>query len=64
MPPTRCGAPFPPCPQRQRDAIRLLRLNELSLHEAAQSSTQSEGSLKVACHRALKSLRRAFAGED
>ncbi|MGO1003958.1 sigma-70 family RNA polymerase sigma factor [Lysobacter sp. CA196] len=44
-------------PERQREAVRLLRLNELSLSEAAAQSDQSVGSLKVACHRALKSLR-------
>lgn len=46
---------------RQREAIRLLRLRELSLSEAAAQSRQSVGSLKVACHRALKSLQQALA---
>ncbi len=46
---------------RQREAIRLLRLGELSLDEAAEQSRQSVGSLKVACHRALKSLQQALA---
>ncbi|MGO4221584.1 RNA polymerase sigma factor [Lysobacter sp. TAF61] len=45
-------------PERQREAIRLLRLDELSLREASSQSRQSEGALKVACHRALKTLRR------
>lgn len=45
---------------RQREAIRLLRLDELSLNEAAAHSEQSIGSLKVACHRALKSLKQAI----
>lgn len=48
-------------PERQREAIRLLRLNELSLNEAAAQCDQSIGSLKVACHRALKSLQRTLA---
>ncbi len=48
-------------PERQREAIRLLRLSELSLTEAAAQSDQSIGSLKVACHRALKSLQRTLA---
>jgi RNA polymerase sigma-70 factor (ECF subfamily) len=48
-------------PQRQREAIRLLRLSELSLNEAAAESDQSVGSLKVACHRAIKSLHNALA---
>ena len=46
---------------RQREAVRLLRLQELSLGEAAEISQQSIGSLKVACHRALKSLKHALA---
>ncbi len=44
-------------PTRQREAIQLLRLSELSLKQAAAQSDQSIGSLKVACHRALKALR-------
>lgn len=46
---------------RQREAIRLLRLSEMSLNEAAEQSRQSVGSLKVACHRALKSLQQILA---
>jgi RNA polymerase sigma factor (sigma-70 family) len=48
-------------PERQREAIRLLKLNELSLNEAAAESDQSIGSLKVACHRAMKSLQHSLA---
>jgi RNA polymerase sigma-70 factor, ECF subfamily len=44
-------------PPRQREALELLRLRELSLREASAASRQPEGSLKVAAHRALKSLR-------
>lgn len=51
-------------PERQREAIRLLKLNELSLDEAAAESDQSIGSLKVACHRAMKSLQHALARKD
>ncbi len=47
-------------PRRQQEAIRLLRLDELSLNEAAARSQQSIGSLKVACHRALKTLKQAL----
>lgn len=46
---------------RQQEAIRLLRLKELSLDEASAESRQSVGALKVACHRALKSLQESFA---
>ncbi len=51
-------------PQRQREAIRLLRMGELSLSEAAAQSDQSIGSLKVACHRAIRSLQRTLARKD
>jgi len=42
----------------QRDAIRLLKLEGLSLKEAAAASGMSVAALKVATHRALKSLRK------
>jgi RNA polymerase sigma-70 factor (ECF subfamily) len=45
---------------RQRQAVELLRLQEMSLKEAAAVSGRTETSLKVAMHRALTSLRRAF----
>jgi RNA polymerase sigma-70 factor (ECF subfamily) len=51
-------------PARQREAVELLRLRELSLEEAARESTQSVGSLKVAMHRAMKSLQRAMTGKE
>jgi RNA polymerase sigma-70 factor (ECF subfamily) len=50
-------------PAAQRQAIRLLKMEEMSLQEAAQHSGQSVSSLKVATHRALKSLRRLLAAE-
>jgi RNA polymerase sigma-70 factor (ECF subfamily) len=45
-------------PPAQRRAVELLRLQELSLAEAAQASGQSEGALKVSLHRAIHSLRK------
>jgi RNA polymerase sigma factor (sigma-70 family) len=45
-------------PPMQRQAIRLLKLKEMSLKEAATASGMSIASLKVATHRALKSLRK------
>lgn len=42
----------------QRQAIRLLKLKEMPLKEAAQQSGMSVASLKVATHRALASLRK------
>ena len=48
-------------PTAQRQAVRLLKLEERSLKEAAAISGMSIASLKVATHRALKSLRRVLA---
>ena len=48
-------------PDGQREAIELLKLEELSLKEAAAVSGTSVGALKVATHRALHALRRALA---
>jgi RNA polymerase sigma-70 factor (ECF subfamily) len=51
-------------PAHQREAVELLRLRELSLNEAAEESGQAVGSLKVAVHRAMKSLQRAIGGKE
>ncbi len=51
-------------PQGQRDAIRLLKLQEMSLKEAATVTGMSIAALKVATHRAMKSLRRMFMEAD
>jgi RNA polymerase sigma factor (sigma-70 family) len=45
-------------PRVQQQAIRLLKLKEMSLQEAASSTGTSIASLKVATFRALNSLRR------
>jgi len=50
-------------PAAQRQAVRLLKMQEMSLQEAAQISGQSVSSLKVATHRAMKSLRRLLAAD-
>ncbi len=47
-------------PQGQREAINLLKLQEMSLKEAATTSGMSVAALKVATHRAMKNLRRVF----
>lgn len=47
-------------PSGQREAIRMLKLQEISLKEAAAASGMSVAALKVATHRALKSLRKVF----
>lgn len=44
-------------PARQRQALELLKLRELSLREAAAASGQSTGALKVSVHRAMQALR-------
>ncbi len=50
-------------PAGQRQAIELLKLQEMSLKEAASASGSSIGALKVATHRAMAALRRAMGGE-
>jgi RNA polymerase sigma-70 factor (ECF subfamily) len=45
-------------PPDQRQAIGLLKLQEMSLKEAALASGRSVSALKVATHRAIKSLRK------
>ena len=47
-------------PPGQREAIRMLKLEEMSLKEAAAASGMSVAALKVATHRGLKSLRKIF----
>ena len=47
-------------PPRQRQAVELLRLKEMSLKEASTASGLSIPALKVAMHRAMKSLRTAL----
>lgn len=44
-------------PAGQRTAVELLKLHEMSLNEASEASGMSVAALKVAMHRALKSLR-------
>jgi len=48
-------------PARQREALELLKLRELSLKEAALQSGRSVAALKVNMHRALKALRARLA---
>jgi RNA polymerase sigma-70 factor (ECF subfamily) len=47
-------------PRGQREAVELLKIRELSLAEAAAVSGQSIGALKVAVHRAIRSLKLAL----
>jgi len=50
-------------PQDQRQTITMLKLNEMSLKEAAAASGRSIPALKVATHRAIKSLRRLLKSQ-
>jgi len=47
-------------PAGQRQAIELLKLQEMSLKEASVATGTSVSALKVATHRAIVSLRRIF----
>lgn len=47
---------------RQKEAVELVKLKEMSLAEASAASGQSVGALKVNVHRALQRLRRALPG--
>ncbi|MSO93985.1 MAG: hypothetical protein EXQ86_11380, partial [Rhodospirillales bacterium] len=44
-------------PPKQRTAVEFLKLREMSLKEASAASGMSVAALKVASHRALKTLR-------
>jgi RNA polymerase sigma-70 factor (ECF subfamily) len=51
-------------PREQREAISLLKLREMSLKEAAAASGRSISALKVATHRAIRSLRKRLRQSD
>jgi len=48
---------------RQRQALELVKLRELSLADASRLSGKSAGALKVNVHRALKALRARLKAE-
>jgi len=50
-------------PPGQRKAVELLKLQEMSLKEAAQASGMTIPALKVGMHRALKALRAELASK-
>jgi RNA polymerase sigma-70 factor (ECF subfamily) len=50
-------------PPDQREAIRMLKLNEMSLKEASHASGRSIAALKVATHRAIRNLRHLLRGQ-
>ena len=51
-------------PSEQRQAVELLKLREMSLKEAAAVTGRSVTALKVATHRAIKSLRAMLRKES
>lgn len=51
-------------PARQRMAVRLLSLKQMSLKEAAAHSGMSVAALKVASHRGIKALRKTLGEGD
>ncbi len=51
-------------PERQREALTLMKLREMSLAEASSRTGQSVSALKVSVHRGLKALRRLLVAKD
>ncbi|TES62190.1 sigma-70 family RNA polymerase sigma factor [Burkholderia cepacia] len=51
-------------PPGQRDAIRMLKLEEMSLKEAALATGTTVAALKVAVHRGLKTLRKLLVKQE
>ena len=51
-------------PPGQRQAIQLLKLQEMSLKEASQATGMSIAALKVASHRAIKRLQTLLRRSD
>jgi len=49
-------------PEKQRDAIRCVKIEGLSIAEAAAQTGQSESSVKVGIHRGLKALAARMRG--
>jgi RNA polymerase sigma-70 factor, ECF subfamily len=47
---------------KQREAVELVKLRRLSVAEAASTSGQSPGAIKVNVHRALQALRALYKG--
>lgn len=45
-------------PSKQRDAIRMVKIDDLSVREAAERGAISESDVKVSIHRGIKALSR------
>jgi RNA polymerase sigma-70 factor (ECF subfamily) len=50
-------------PEKQREAIRMVKLEELSVSEAAKKGQMSESDVKVSVHRGLKKLTKIVKDE-
>ncbi len=50
-------------PRRQRAAVELVKLDELSIAEAAAQTGQTPGAVKVNVHRGMTALRRLLGSE-
>lgn len=50
-------------PPGQREAVKMLKIKEMSLKEAASASGQSVGALKVSVHRGITELRKTLKKE-
>jgi RNA polymerase sigma-70 factor (ECF subfamily) len=61
---SRIGAALSELPQRQREAVDNLMLDERSLADTAVLTGRSTGSLKVSLHRALAALRLRMGRGD
>ena len=51
-------------PHRQREAVTLTKLRDISLADASHQTGQSTSALKVSVHRGLRSLRRLLRPQD
>ncbi|MBI1211328.1 MAG: sigma-70 family RNA polymerase sigma factor [Alphaproteobacteria bacterium] len=51
-------------PERQRAALRMVKIEEMSLADAAQASGQSVSGVKSLLHRAMTSLRAALRKDE
>jgi RNA polymerase sigma-70 factor (ECF subfamily) len=51
-------------PEKQRDAIRMTKLEDLTIKEVAARTGWSESDIKVSVHRGLKALGRLMAKDE
>jgi RNA polymerase sigma-70 factor, ECF subfamily len=51
-------------PEKQRTAIRMVKLEEKSVREAAQATGLTESDIKISIHRGLKTLMRLMGQEQ